>query len=486
MVLKELIKGLKVIKTSGDTNVVIASVTSDSRKVKHGSLFVAIRGIEHDGNDYVEMAIEKGAVAVICDREPAVRPEDAVMITVEKGRDALSLVASRFYGDPSKDLSIIGITGTNGKTTTSYLVREIFSKWGKKTGMIGTISYFIGDRKVEADFTTPEAEIFQKLLHEMKNEGCEYVISEVSSHALVQGRVDHTVFSRAVFTNLSRDHLDFHKDMDSYFDAKSRLFTDLLADSGVAILNADDPKLLGLKDALSTAVITYGIHEPADLMADSIEKGLNGTSFDVLYRGHKHRITSSLLGTPNVYNILAAIAVSISLGVPMDVVIGALEDVKNIEGRFETFYSDEGVLFVLDYAHTPDALEKLIGTALELPHRKIITVFGCGGDRDRGKRPIMGRIASDNSDIVITTSDNPRYEDPEKIIDDIIAGIDGKYISIVEREKAIEEAVKIAKDGDVVLIAGKGHEGYQEVRGVRYPMNDREILLNAIKEYGSN
>ena len=337
--------------------------------------------------------------------------------------------------------------------------------------MTGTIRNIVGDREIDADFTTPEPMKYQELLADMKRGGCEYVISEVSSHALAQKRVDHTTFARAVFTNLSRDHLDYHESMENYLESKKRLFADLLDGSGTAILNSDDICMPDIRNDIKQRVITYGIESDADVMARDIVQDFNGMSFTLISNGNERQVTTRMIGRPNAYNILAAVATSISLDVPMDVIIQAVSETDNVDGRFETVLSSKGVLFVIDYAHTPDALDKLLETVQSLPHQKIITVFGCGGNRDRGKRPLMGQIASDKSD-----------EDPETIIQDIQAGMHGEYVAITEREDAIREAVSIAERGDVVVVAGKGHENYQEIKGIRHPMSDKEIISRAIDE----
>jgi UDP-N-acetylmuramoyl-L-alanyl-D-glutamate--2,6-diaminopimelate ligase len=481
MELREVIKGLETVKIKGETDTVISSISSDSRDVTGNSVFVAVRGVDRDGHEFIDDAVKRGAVAIISEKEDlTVKTDNVTTVIVRDSRDALAFVSSRFYGSPSESLIMIGITGTNGKTTTSYLIREILERSGKKTGLTGTIRNIVGDREIDANFTTPEPMKYQELLADMQRGGCEYVISEVSSHALAQKRVDHTIFARAVFTNLSRDHLDYHESMENYLESKKRLFTDLLDRSGIAILNSDDICMPDIRKDIKQHVITYGIESDADVMARDIVQDFNGMSFTVICNGNEHQVTTRMIGRPNTYNILAAVATSISLDVPIDVIIQAISETDNVDGRFETVLSSKGVLFVIDYAHTPDALDKLLETVQSLPHQKIITVFGCGGNRDRGKRPLMGRIASDRSDYVVVTSDNPRYEDPETIIQDTREGMHGEYVAITEREDAIREAVSIAERGDVVVVAGKGHENYQEIKGIRHPMSDKEIISRAI------
>jgi UDP-N-acetylmuramoyl-L-alanyl-D-glutamate--2,6-diaminopimelate ligase len=384
-------------------------------------------------------------------------------------------------------MTLIGITGTNGKTTTSYIIKKILETSGEKVGLIGTIKYMIGGREYAASFTTPEAVEYQRLLREMADEGCAFVVSEVSSHALALKRVDHTRFVRAVFTNLTRDHLDYHGTMEQYLDAKKRLFTDLLEPSGVAILNADDPASAEILRDLRCRHMSYGIHSGSDVRASDIVQEPGGMSFRLAWRDKKYDIRTRLLGIPNVYNLLAAAATALSLEMPVEFVVKVLPDMAPVHGRFESIMSGDGVLFIVDYAHTPDALQKLLETVRGIPHRNIITVFGCGGNRDRGKRPLMGQIASEMSDFVVITSDNPRYEDPAAIIEDITEGIrGGNFVSVVERERGVREAVRRAGQGDVVVVAGKGHESYQDIGGVRYPMDDRQLIESALREAGRN
>jgi UDP-N-acetylmuramoyl-L-alanyl-D-glutamate--2,6-diaminopimelate ligase len=480
MKLRDVIKGLKTVKIKGETDIVISSISSDSRKVTGDGMFVAVRGEGRDGHDFMDDAVNRGAAAIISEKEDvAVETDHVTVILVNDSRDALAFVSSRFYGSPSESLEVIGITGTNGKTTTSYLIRKVLERWGKRTGLTGTIRNIVGDSVIDANFTTPEPMQYQELLAKMKRQGCEFVVSEISSHALSQKRVYHTRFARAVFTNLSRDHLDYHESMENYLEAKKKLFTDLLDRSGIAILNADDICMPDIRKDIQQRIITYGIESDADVMARDFVQDFEGMSFALIYHGSEYRVTTKMIGMPNAYNILAAVATSISLDVPMDVIVRAISETANVDGRFETVLSPNGVLYVVDYAHTPDALDKLLETVQSLPHQKIITVFGCGGNRDRGKRPLMGRIASDRSDYVVVTSDNPRYEEPEAIIKDTLEGMHGEYVAITEREDAIHKAVSVARKGDVVVVAGKGHENYQDIKGIRHPMSDKEIIVRA-------
>jgi UDP-N-acetylmuramoyl-L-alanyl-D-glutamate--2,6-diaminopimelate ligase len=514
-------------------NTDISGIEYDSRKVEEGYLFVAIKGERYDGLDFIKDAIKKGAVALVYEHDnsefgirnselnSAIRnPQSAIsFIRVKDGRKALACLANNFYEMPSKNLTLVGVTGTNGKTTTTYILKSILEAWGKKVGLIGTIQYLIDEKVCPAVHTTPESLDFQRLLKDMLLSGCTHVISEVSSHALAKFRVDRAAFNAAVFTNLTRDHLDFHKNMEDYFRAKERLFLELLDKDGTAIINIDDPYGKRLVSSLvarhpSQDILTYGLEAGADIMASDVKSSFQGLKFKISFRGRSYDISSHLTGLTNVYNILSAVGVSISLGIPRKVILEGLVKTGNITGRFEKVDKGQGFLGIVDYAHTEDALERLIYTARELLKKslvhshqslvpvtkdqcpitndqftnhargrvpRIITVFGCGGDRDRGKRPRMGAVATRLSDFVVITSDNPRSEEPSGIIKEIEDGAVAKnYVIESDRREAIRKAVNMASDGDIVLVAGKGHEDYQEIRGVRYKFNDREVLEEII------
>jgi UDP-N-acetylmuramoyl-L-alanyl-D-glutamate--2,6-diaminopimelate ligase len=491
MILDEITKGLEILDITGDAGLDISGLSYDSRKAGKGHLFFALSGEHADGHSFIGKAVENGAAAVVYEKRGVYTGERLMpavtWIRVKDGREALARAAHNFYGRPSGSLQVIGITGTNGKTTVTYLMKSILEEWGQKVGLIGTIQYMIGDTIYNATHTTPEALEFQSLLHEMLEAGCGYVVTEVSSHALAQKRVDGTVFRGAVFSNLTRDHLDFHKTMESYFEAKARLFTELLAPDAASVINYDDPwgrKLIGL---VKGTVYTYGLEPGSDLMATDIHDSFSGLKFSLTMRGKKYEIVSSLMGLPNVYNILSAAGVSLSLGVPWEVILEGLGKAEPARGRFEKVDAGQEFLAIVDYAHTEDALERLIYTARGLCRGKIITVFGCGGDRDRGKRPQMGAIATRLSDLVIITSDNPRSEKPEEIIKGIEEGaVRRNYLVEPDRKEAIKRAVLMAGKDDIVLIAGKGHEMYQEIGGKRYTFSDREVLEEAIKRLINN
>ncbi len=499
MILKELLQGCDFVNNSLPSDRDIAGVAYDSRKVKEGSLFVAIKGERYDGHDFIPEAIKKGAIAVVGERD---LKDVEIYIRVKDSRRALACIAHNFYGMPSENLVLIGITGTNGKTSTTYILKSILESWGKEVGLIGTIHYMIKDRAYPAPFTTPESLEFHGLLKDMISSGCTHVISEVSSHALEQRRVEGAVFKVAVFTNLTRDHLDFHKTMENYFRAKERLFRELLDKDGTCVINMDDPYGKRLTSELGSAsggqdlelkrILTYGIEDGADIVAREINPSAGGLKFRISFRGRSYDVSSPLMGLPNVYNIMSAAGVSISLGVPWQIILEGIRKTGSVTGRFEKLDLGQNFLCLIDYAHTEDALERLICTARELVKNssrimqaspRIITVFGCGGDRDRGKRPKMGAAATRLSDLVILTSDNPRSEEPSDIIKEIEAGVVRRnYIKEPDRREAIRKAVNVACDRDIILIAGKGHEDYQEIKGTRYQFNDREILEEAIKD----
>ncbi len=510
MILSEILRDVEAVYISGDEATEITGISYDSRKVSPGHLFVAVRGEKVDGHAFIDEAVEKGAAAILHERTNPPSPPFAkggaggitnlgidmesssvspfpTFIRVKDSRHALACAANAFFLKPSEKLTVIGVTGTNGKTTTTYLIKSILESWGKKVGLIGTIQYMIGDEAYEAEHTTPESLEFQELLFKMMTSGCTYVVSEISSHALAQKRVEGTAFRAAVFTNLTRDHLDFHETMEDYFAAKERLFTELLDSRATSVINYDDIWGRKLIDILPGNVYTYGLETGTDIMATEIHTSFDGLRFKILMRGRAYDVVSPLMGLPNVYNILSAAGVSASLGVPWQVILDGIKKAGPVIGRFEKVDVGQRFLAVVDYAHTEDALERLIYTAKGLSSGKIITVFGCGGDRDRGKRPRMGSIATRLSDFVIITSDNPRSEKVEGIIEEIEAGAVRKnYLVEPDRREAIKRAVFLAEDNDIVLIAGKGHETHQEIEGKRFIFSDRLVLEEAIRQHISN
>ena len=461
-------------------------VTHDSRRVTPGAVFVALRGLHVDGAEFAPQAIAAGAAAIVSERG-AVGASDVPWIVVTDARLALAHLAAEFYGHPSREMQVVGITGTNGKTTTGYLVSAILEAAGLKCGLMGTVTYRLGDRAFDATRTTPEAPDLQGFMREMVASGCGACVMEVSSHALALRRVDGIRFAAGVFTNLTRDHLDFHAGMDDYFAAKRRLF-EMLPDDAPAVINVDDPRGASLVDLVRRPV-TYGITRPADVSPGSLSYSLDGLQFEVRSPTGPVRVRSKLVGKPNVYNILAAVAATTELGVPVASVEAGLEGLTGVPGRFEVASSPrDDVTVVVDYAHTDDALRNLLETARPMATRRLITVFGAGGDRDRTKRPLMGMVAARLSDVVVITSDNPRSEDPIRIIDEVKRGAEpetkqsGADVLVrPDRRDAILHAIGMADPGDVVLVAGKGHEKYQEVAGRTLAFDDIGVAREALE-----
>jgi UDP-N-acetylmuramoyl-L-alanyl-D-glutamate--2,6-diaminopimelate ligase len=474
----------------------VTGVAYDSRRVEPGALFVAWTGRRADGAAFAADAAARGAVAVVAER-PRPSGVEAPWIEIPDAREALARLAAAFFGHPADQLQVVGITGTNGKTTTAYLLSAIFDRAGVPCGRLGTVSYRIGAEEREAPHTTPEAPDLQQLLREMVDRGCRACAMEVSSHALALRRVDGTRFGAAVFTNLTRDHLDFHHDMEAYFHAKRRLF-EMLAPDAVSVLNADDPHGARLVPVVPRPT-TYGIDRPADVTPGPVSQSLDGLRFELRTPRGPLRVASSLVGRPNVYNILAAASTALALDVPSSAVERGLADVALVPGRFQ-LVSGQGddVRVVVDYAHTDDALRNLLETARPLASGRLVTVFGCGGDRDRTKRPLMGAVAARLSDVVVVTSDNPRSEDPVAIIEEIKRGITPpsdrpaakngaaargralECLTVPDRAEAIERAIGRAQPGDLVLIAGKGHEKNQVIGDRVLPFDDVEAARAAL------
>ena len=466
-------------------DVPCTGVVYNSRQVKRGSVFVALPGQKADGAAFAPQAISAGAVAVVSER--AVAAAGAPWIVVADARLALAHIAAEFFGHPSRQMTVVGITGTNGKTTTSYVMQAIFEAAGIRCGLMGTVTYRIGDRETTATRTTPEAPEVQGLMRQMVDAGCGACVMEVSSHALAMHRVDGIRFAAGVYTNLTRDHLDFHQDMESYFAAKRRLFELLPADAP-AVVNVDDPRGASLTEIVDRPV-TYAINRDADVTPGPLTFGLAGLTFDVRMPQGVAHVKSKLVGKPNVYNILAAAGTAATLGVPIKAVEQGLQTLAGVPGRFELASgAHDDITVVVDYAHTDDALRNLLETARPLASRRLITVFGAGGDRDRTKRPLMGMVAARLSDVVVITSDNPRGEDPERIIDEVKRGAapemrqgNAEVLTIADRREAIAHAIDSASVGDVVLIAGKGHEKYQEIGGRVTPFDDVAVAREALE-----
>jgi UDP-N-acetylmuramoyl-L-alanyl-D-glutamate--2,6-diaminopimelate ligase len=484
----DVLRGLAVsTPPAGLANDPVTAIAYDSRRVVAGSVFVALKGLRADGGEFTQQAASRGAIAVVSEADA---PDGFAIpwLTVRDARLSLALLADRFYDQPSRRMPVIGVTGTNGKTTTAYLLASILDAAGLRAGMLGTVAYRIGGEDREASRTTPEAPDVQQLLNEMLQLGCRSAVMEVSSHALSLKRVDGMRFAAGIFSNLTRDHLDFHEDMEAYFAAKRRLF-EMLPDDAPGVINLDDPRGAALVE-ICRKPITYAITAEADVTPGPIEMTLSGLRFDAKTPKGTAHISSKLVGRPNVYNILAATAAAAALDIPVAAIETGIATLAGVPGRFEVVSQDtDQVTVVVDYAHTDDALRNLLETARPLSARRLITVFGCGGDRDRSKRPLMGMVAARLSDVVVITSDNPRSEDPARIIEEIERGIPAGrdsssrapvVESVVDRAAAIERAVSIANAGDVVLIAGKGHEKYQQIGDRVLPFDDGEAARAAL------
>ncbi len=481
--LRDLIETLPCSSVDGSLEIDIKGISCDSRSVRDGDLFVAIKGERFDGHNLVKLAIDKGGKAIVLEKGVLVNGE-VTKILVRNCRVALSRLAARFYGDPSSKIKMIGITGTNGKTTTSYLVEKILSEEGFNCGLIGTISYKVRGRVIQANNTTPGPIELQLLLREMVMGRSDYAIIEVSSHSLAQHRVDDVAFDRAVFTNLTIDHLDYHKTIDGYFDAKMKLFKNLAKDS-LAILNIDDPYGRLLAHRTRARVMTYGIDGFCDVRAQILNSSLDGTEFRLRSQDEAVDVAIKLIGRYNVYNALGAACVGLSQSIGLDHIAKALEGFVGAPGRLERIECGQPFELFIDYAHTDNALSNILSTLKEKASGRLISVFGCGGDRDRIKRPLMGEVAQRYSDYVILTSDNPRNEDPSDIVHQIEEGMvgDKNYMVILDRYEAIREALAMARDKDIVVICGKGHEQFQVFGDRKVPFDDRQVAREILNEH---
>lgn len=480
MRLESIARLVQPVQTRGPMHFEIEGIAYDSRQVKENYLFVALHGQRADGAQYIEDALRRGAVAIISEEDRWPR-RNIAHILVKDARRALAEISAAFYDHPSQKIPVIGVTGTNGKTTTSFMVRHVLAAEGKQPGLIGTVRYEIGSRSIPAIRTTPEAPDIQFMLDQMVRSGCRSAVLEVSSHALQQQRVRGTDFDVGVFTNLTRDHLDYHGSMEEYFAAKSQLFLELGQHhkQAAAVVNLDDEwgHALVRMNGLKARIITYGENPSAHVRAEDVKLGANGTSFIVQTPWGSTPVHLHLLGRFNVSNALAAIAACGALGISPERSAAALGEMRVVPGRLERLVSPRGFNVFVDYAHTDDALKHALETLRELNPNRLITVFGCGGDRDRGKRARMGAVAAANADVTVLTSDNPRREKPEAIIAEIEQGMigRGRYEIVVDREKAIARAIEMAQEGDIVLIAGKGHENTQEFASTVVPFDDREV-----------
>ena len=478
MRLSELLKKVKPISIVGNADADIKGVNIDSRKIEEGHLFVAIKGTQTDGHRFIPKALELGAIAVLCEDMPDERQEGVTYVQVASTEEAVGPVATVFYGEPSLKLKLVGVTGTNGKTTIATLLYNMFRKFGHKCGLLSTVCNYIEEEPIPADHTTPDPIELNHLLSRMVEAGCEYAFMECSSHAIAQHRIGGLKFAGGLFTNLTRDHLDYHKTFENYRDAKKAFF-DALGKEAFAITNADDKNGSVMVQNTKAQVKTYSVRAMADFRARIIECHFEGMYLEI----DGHEVGVQFIGKFNVSNLLAVYGAAVMLGKKPEDILVILSTLKSVAGRLEPIRSSEGVTAIVDYAHTPDALENVLNAIHEVLDGKggqVITVCGAGGNRDKGKRPLMAQEAVKQSDRVIITSDNPRFEEPQDIINDMLAGLDQKQmkkvISIADRKEAIKTAVMLAQKGDVILIAGKGHEDYQEIKGVKHHFDDREVV----------
>jgi len=499
MKLKKLISALQVKKIAGDDNILISGIDSDSRNITPNFLFVAVKGNTVDGHDYIEKAIEKGASAILCEYIPENANHLAcTFVVVEDAAEALGIVLDTWYGHPSSLLTLVGVTGTNGKTTIATVLYHLFRRLGHKVGLLSTVCNYINDEMLPATHTTPDPCSLHRLLAQMVEAGCEYAFMEVSSHAIDQQRISGLHFKGGIFTNLTRDHLDYHKTVDNYLKAKKKFFDDL-PKNAFALTNADDKSGSVMLQNTAAHKLAYSLQTITDFKGKIVESHIEGMELTI----NGLDVNVHFVGTFNAYNLLAVYGAAIALGKSPEEVCITLSALRPVSGRFETIRSPQGFTAIVDYAHTPDALSNVLNTIHDVLYgyvgkhagsplhntARIITVVGAGGNRDKGKRPLMAKEAWRLSDLVILTSDNPRFEDPEEIILDMVTGLNEKEqtstLRITDRLQAIKTAVLLAKKGDVILVAGKGHEDYQEINGVKYPFDDREIIQEIFKSHNS-
>ena len=478
MNLETLLNRIPVLEITGNKNPEVSEIVFDSRKAVENSLYVAIKGTVSDGHSFINAAIEKGAKIVVCEDLPETLNNEITFIKVKNSSKVLGQLASNFYGNPSEKLNLIGITGTNGKTSATTLLFHIFKNLGFQSALISTVEYRIADEIIPSTHTTPDVLTLNKILAKAVETGCEYAFMEVSSHGIDQNRTEGLHFKIAGFTNITHDHLDYHKTFDAYLKTKKRFFDELNPEA-IAITNIDDKNGNVMLQNTKTQEKTYALKTMADYHGRILEADFNG----MLLNFNGKEFWSTLTGKFNVYNLLLAFAVTIECGFHEEDVLKAISNLKRVKGRFETLKSEGGIFFVVDYAHTPDALENILDSINEIrtKNERLITVFGCGGDRDHAKRPEMGKIATRKSTLAIITSDNPRTENPAEIIKEIEAGVEpqnySKYTSIPDRKEAIKMAIKFAEPKDIILVAGKGHEDYQEINGVKHHFDDKEVII---------
>lgn len=477
MLLSELIKGIRVEEVIGDVQCDIADVHIDSRRVANGHLFVAMRGTQVDGHKYIQSAIEKGAVAIVCEQLPEALTEGVVYVRVTNSEEVVGPIATAFNGDPTDKVRLIGVTGTNGKTTIATLLYNMFRAMGYKVGLVSTVCNYIDEVAIPTEHTTPDAITLNALLGRMADEGCKYVFMEVSSHSVAQHRIGGLKFAGGIFTNLTRDHMDYHKTVDNYLRAKKAFF-DMLPKDAFVVTNADDKNGLVMTQNTRAKVYTYSLRSLADFKGRILEHYFDGMLLEI----NKVEVFVQFIGKFNASNLLAVYGAACMLGKRPEEVLTILSTLRSVNGRFEALHSPAGYTAIVDYAHTPDAITNVLNAIHEVQGGKgrVITVVGAGGNRDKGKRPLMAQEAVKGSDRVIITSDNPRFEEPQEIINDMLAGLTPaqrtSVLSIVDRREAIRIACMLAEKGDVILVAGKGHETYQDVQGVKHHFDDKEVL----------
>ena len=477
-ILQDILYKVHLLEVVGVTDIAVSSIAIDSRKVIKGTAFIAIKGVAQDGHDYITKAIELGAKVIVCENMPALLTDGVTYIKVANAQEAVAYMAHQFYDAPSTKIKLVGVTGTNGKTTIATLLFKLFSSLDYTCGLVSTVQNQIGDQIISATHTTPDAVSLNELLNTMVDAGCTHVFMECSSHAVHQHRITGLVFTGALFSNITHDHLDYHKTFEAYIAAKKGFF-DALPATAFAITNADDKRGDVMLQNSKAKKLSYGLKSSADYKGKILENALTGLVMLV----NEIEVHFRLIGEFNAYNLLAVYGAAVNLGIESSVALTNLSMLAGAEGRFDYIISNKQVIGIIDYAHTPDALENVLATIKKLRkgYEQVITVVGCGGDRDKTKRPIMAQTACDLSDKVILTSDNPRTEDPAQIIADMEAGLNTaakrKYISIIDRKEAIKAAVEFAKPEDIVLVAGKGHEKYQDINGVKHPFDDKAILL---------
>jgi len=477
MKLTELLKAIQPVQLTGNSDIEITGVNIDSRLIEDGHLFMAMRGTQTDGHTYITTAIEKGAIAILCEEMPKQLTENITYIQVKDCEDAVGKLATTFYGNPTSKLELVGVTGTNGKTTIATLLYNMFHHFGYKVGLLSTVCNYIDDEPIPTEHTTPDPVTLNRLLGRMADEGCKYAFMEVSSHSIAQKRISGLKFAGGIFTNLTRDHLDYHKTVENYLKAKKKFFDDM-PKNAFSLTNLDDKNGLVMTQNTRSSVHTYSLRSLSDFKGRILESHFEGMLLDI----NNHEVAVQFIGKFNASNLLAVFGAAVLLGKKEEEVLVALSTLHSVAGRFDAIRSPQGYTAIVDYAHTPDALINVLNAihgVLE-GKGKVITVVGAGGNRDKGKRPIMAKEAAKASDKVIITSDNPRFEEPQDIINDMLIGLDPedkkKTISIVDRKEAIRTACMLAEKGDVILVAGKGHENYQDIKGVKHHFDDKEVL----------